>query len=993
MAYRSSPRLPLAIAIAIGLTAPAARAAAPEYDWPRLESLMRHQAFQVARQTLRADLDALNGEDRERGRYLLGYAERRLGSGSAARALLDAIPTQSLWHPRAQRELVLLDRAEGRHDAADATLERLLVQLTGLERDDAGLELADERFARGYYEPALAAYQRVAEESQDPTRREHAAYAIGWCYERLANPARAIWSWKEAVRLFPDGRQAKPARLMLANQYLRLGKPLLASDELRSLAASTQDLELAARAQFVAGEGYAAVGNWKLAGAAYAMVKPGTRWIEPAEYGEAYARWQAGDARGAKPAMERWLAKYPKSASRPAVLYALGRIHLELGAPAQARTSFEQAIAEPGAGSYEELSLFGLAELDYNDGRFAACIDRAKRLLAAYPLSAHRGPARWLLAESLLALKRYGEAIAIYTDLAEREGDLAFLEGKGDAVTFRLGLAHFRTGDYAAATSYLMDVTDGRYGQEALYWLAEATYRTGDHAVALGHYAKFLKAHPGSDKAPEAAYGQAYSAYQLKRYPEALKLFKQASDTLKPAPLRQDAMLRLGALYLNAHEWAAAEATYAALYGSQLASEALPDVLFGLAWATYRKGNAAEALKLADSFVDRFGDHPKLNRVRSIAGQAAFRLGEYPVAVSRFEAILRDPQAAPEERTDAQARIGAAYFNAGQYDQAADAYQAIYSDLQRPKTEREQIAQPLVQARIAKGDWDEAKRIALEASGSVWAGDALGRIAQGYLDKGRAEEAVKALDAIDSPTTEQRYLLAKAYFAASNAEAGLATLDSLARTPGPQQIAWTVELADRYLAANEPARAKEVYALLAKLQPGHPAVLKGAVAVATAYAKNGRDQLALDAYQELAKRFASRPDVASVAYLRIGQIELKRGNHTDAAVAYRQAEKASPAGSLAAVQARYWLGYALVAGKRYEDAAGELAKLKVPPSAGREWQALAWLKQGEAYEHMRRWKDAEKLYRQVASGAQLPAAERKEASDRLKWIDQNVNRR
>ncbi|MNX76935.1 tol-pal system protein YbgF [compost metagenome] len=866
-------------------------------------------------------------------------------------------------------------------------------QLTGLERDDAGLELADDRFLRGVYEQALVAYQRVADESKDPQRREHAAFAIGWCYERLANPARAIWSWKEAVRLFPESLQAKPARLMLANQYLKLGKPLLASDELRALAESTQDLELAARAQFVAGEGYSAVGNWKLAGAAYAMVQPGTRWSEPAEYGEAYARWQAGDTKGAKSALERWLAKYPQSATRPAVLYALGRVQLELGSPAQARAAFEKAVAEPGSGVYEELSLFGLAELDYNDGRFAACVDRVKRLLAAYPASAQKGAARWLLAESLLALKRFDEAIAIYTDLAKREGDLSFLEGKGDAVTFRLGLAHFRTGEYAAATSYLKDVTDGRYGQEALYWLAEATYRTGDYAGALGHYARFLKAYPGSDKAPEAAYGQAYSAYQLKRYGEALKLFKQASDTLRSASLRQDAMLRLGGLQLNAHDWAAAEATYGALYGSQLASDALPDVLFGLAWATYRKGNAAEALKLADTFIERFSENAKLNRVRSIAGQAAFRLAKYPVAVARFEAVLKDPQATAEERADAQARIGAAYFNAQQFDQAADVYQAIYADQDRPKAEREQIAQPLVQARIAKGDWDEARRIALEASGSLWAGDALSRIAQGYLDKGRAEDAVRALDSIESPTTDQRYLLAKAYFAASNHEAGLATLDALARMPGPQQIAWTVELADRYLAANEPARAQETYDLLAKLQPAHPAVLKGAVAVATAYAKIGRDQLALDAYRELAKRFASRADVASVAYLRIGQLELKRGNHTEAALAYRQAEKTSPAGSLGAVQARYWLGYALVAGKRYEDAANELEKLKVPATVGREWQALAWLKQGEAYEHLRRWKDAEKLYRQVANGASLPAAERKEASERLKWIDQNVNRR
>lgn len=993
MATRSNHRLSFALAIAIGLgpLSLAARAASAPVDWGRLETLIERRAYQVAREELKGELAEMLGEDRHHGAYALGRVERRLSNTPAAQQLLESIPSHSLWYPRAQKELAALYRSQGDDARADALLLALVGVLTGPERDALSLELADAWFERARYAQALDLYRGVFDAGG--AGREHAAFATGWCYERLANPARAIWSWREAVRLFPKSPQVVPARLMLSNQYLKLGKPLLASDELMALAKDSTDQELVARAQFLAGEGYAMANNWRMARSTYALVKPGTRWSEPAEYAEAYARWQLSDAKGAKPLLEKWLSKYPKSVARSAVLYALGRVNLDLAAPDAARAAFEKAAADPTPNRYAELALFGLAELDYNDKRYQACAETARKLLKIYPKSGQRGPTRWLLAESLLASKQYAEAIAVYSELAKSEGDLSFLEGKGDAVTFRLGLAHVRTGDYAAAASFLKEVVDGRYGEDALYWLAESTYRTGDYDQSVGHFARFLKKYPGSNLASEAAYGQGYAAYQLQRYDLAAKSFKTASSGLKGA-MRQDALLRLGALQLHSHDWAGAGATYNTLYSSQLDADALPDVLHGLTYAAFRLGSSAEAVKWAEAFEGRFASHAKVNRVRSLAGQSHFRLGQFTSAVERFEAILADSKATAEERSDAEARIGAAYFNAGLLDKAIAAYETVYTDSKRPEAERAELAHPLTQAKLAKGDFDGALEItARQATGSIWAGDALLRIAQGYLDKKRPSDAVSALSRIDSPTLEQRHLLAVAYRAAGETEAGLSTLDAIARVPSPRQIEWLVELADRYLEVQNPAQAREVYGLLAKESPKHPALLKGSIAIATAYAKSGRDELALAAYEELATRLGGTGELAMAAYQRIGQIALKRGNFTDAAVAYRQAEKASKPGTLSAVQARYWLGYTLVAARRYEDAANELAKLKPGPGVGPEWQALAWLKQGEAYEHQRRWKEATKLYQQIANHPKLPSTEKSEARERLKWIDQNVNRR
>lgn len=981
----------LAWGLALTLLAPGwplpALAATP--DWSRVQSLVDHQAYRLATEELRPAVSVLLGEDRHQALYWLGYSQRRLGDG-AFRTTLGQIPRFSLWYPRAQRELAAALRLENQDVAADELLYRLGDLLTGTERELAWVELAESLFERGKFRDAQELYLRELQEGRAAEPRERAAYALGWCYERMGNPARAIWSWKEALRLFPLSPRGVGARLVLSNQYLKLGKPLLAADELQAVARQTGDPELEARARFVAGEGYAAVGNWAQARAAYQAVKPGTRWSEPAEYAQAYARWQAGDARGARPELERWLTRYASSSVRPAAHYVLGRVQLELGDVAAGYAAFE-AATQPGRSSYAELARFGMAELDYNQGRLAACADQARKLLAEYPETAQRGPARWLLAEALLGLKQYPEAIAVYRALAEREGDLAFLEGKGDAVTFRLGLALFRAGDFTGAASYLRDVSSSRYGEEALYWLAEASYRTEEYAAAQELYARFQQRYPGAARVSLAAYGEAYSAYQLKAYDRALRQFKLAAPGL-PDELRQDALMRLAALQLNAHDWAGAATTYSGLYTSKLKAEHLPDVLHGLIWATYRKGDVAGAATHATSFLERFPEHPRVARVRLIAGQAMFRQARYADAAKLFQAVATDERSAAEERLEARGRLGACYYNAKQYLEAV----AVYDELFRSShgTEREGYAQLLAQARLAQGDLDGAFQVVTEhASASSWAGDVLGRIAEGYLSRSQAAAAVKALDAIEAPTPEQRYLLYQAHRAAGNPEAALAALDAVARLAGPRQAELLAELAESHLGASDPARAREAYALLATVAPKHPSLLTGSLAIAAAYLQSGAEVLALEAYRDVVKRFGGKKDVAAAAAMKVGQLELKRGNHTEAAVAYRAAEVACGAGTPGAMQARYWLGYTMVEARRYEDAARELEKLRVPPGVGKEWQALAWLKQGEAYEHLRRWKEATQLYQQLIGNKQLPAAERAEAGERLRWIETNVSRR
>ncbi len=994
----------LALSFAIG-SLPAMPAEAAELSWRRIEQLIDAKAYSVARLELATHLSALKGEDLQAARYWLGFVERRLANPQAAEDALAKVYPRSLWYPKARLELAHLLIAEKRVNEGLDVLKRLITDLTGDQRDAVRQTYADLLFAQGQIFESIEPYRELAERGLSPVRREHAMYALGWAYDKLENPARAIWSWKEALRLYPGSAHATAARNALANQYVKLKKPLLAADVLRGFPKDVFKGELKARAEYLAGEGYAQGSNWKMAIQAYSQVPVGTKFTDDAAYGLAYARWQSGDATRAAKDLEAWLARNPKSPTRPAALYALGRIREEAGKLdeaakwyAQAASIAPQASAEPNP--WIEAALYQGARLNFNRGNHAEAMRLGKLLAENFRAGTYEGPARWIMAESLLALKQFDAAIAAYASLAKEVADLSFLDAKGDSVTFRLGLAHVRSEDYAAAVGYLAQVAGSpRYGEEATFWMAEALYRSGNVDEARDTYEAFLQRYPKSVRAGAAAYGAAWCAYRQEKWDVARSGFKRAAGLLvasnsEVVTLKQDALYRLGVLSSNAHDWAGAQSAFSQLMKLEPDAEQLAEARFQVAYAAYRIGNLDEAVKGLEDFLARHAQHSRSASARSTLGQALFRLGKFDAAVTAFRGVLSDPHATPEALLDARSRIGAASFNGGDLDQAIATYRALLKDASGSAEVRAQILQPLAQAELARGNLTEARQIASEeASGLLWSGDILGKVGQAFLEKGQPKDALLALEAIATPTLEQRYLLYKARKANGDVSGALALLKSLAAEPGPQQPNWLYELGEGHADRGELDSAKDAWDELAKRYPSHALASKAQVTLAQAYLKAGQEKTALTTYELIANRFAADTPLARAAWMRIGQLRLKNGQHAEAAHAYRQAERLSDKGSGPAVQARYWLGYTMVAAKRYEDAVKELQSLNVSPEAGLEWQALAWLKQGEALEQLRRWKEAEKVYEKLVAAAGLPAAEKREAKARLDWIAKNVNGR
>ena len=674
-----------------------------------VDELVAREAYTMARFALEDPRLPRRGEDAHRHHYLTGLVLRSLGEVATASLELRAIPPASLWYPRGRRILAGLYRAQGQHQEADACMREWLLQAQPPERDQVRMELADHLFTRGEFEGARKLYQEQVDRGLVSTLGERAAFNVGWCYERLGLPARAVFSWKAAIERYPQSKQAGPTWITVANRQLKIDRPLLASDALsRAARLRGGDAELEARSAFLAAEGYASKGNWEQAATLYRGISHPT-WKEPALYGLAYAQWQLGQVREAMTGLERWLEVYPTSQARPAASLALGRILLDLDQVGLARARIEEARAR-GSSGIREQAQFLLAQLDYQDGKADRCLERARELLATFPKSKQRGRYRWLVAESLLALQRPDEAVREYQALERENDDLGFLDGKGDAVTFRIGLAQFRNGDHAAAANTLREIARrSAYEAEASYWYAEACYRSGDLTGAASAYESHLSRFPSGEKAGEAAYGAGYAHLGLKQTDLAMRSFKRAVPLLKARSFHQDAQVQLARIQLYTRDWKGAATTFDALFTSQLDEKLLAEVLYGLAYAGFRAGGSSDAEDHAREFLKRFPSDGRRNRIRDVAAQLAFQGGRYEEAIAQLDGILQDSEATRDERREARYRIAAAHFNAGHLDQARDGYQTLHDEAANGSSEQQEYAQWLVQALLGKDDLDEAR--------------------------------------------------------------------------------------------------------------------------------------------------------------------------------------------------------------------------------------------------------------------------------------------
>lgn len=580
-----------------------------------------------------------------------------------------------------------------------------------------------------------------------------------------------------------------------------------------------------------------------------------------------------------------------------------------LGRYEPARAAYETVVRSDAASPLAPDAVYGLGWLEVERDHPDAAVPWFRKLLETWPDDPHVQPVTYVLARTLVELKRYGEAAPLLT---------AFL-------------AKYPAEPHAADARYLLGV---------------ARLALGDTKAGMADLRAFVAANPTHELVPDArlkiadgerrgALEGAQAAFTLKRFDQAIALARGATRSQEP-DVRGSAWLLIGDAEVKRQRYAEALEAFEAADGSGASRDLIARARAGQALAHEKLRHWTEAFRLyQDVAADR--SDPELARW---AGEAMLALGKARLDQGDLEPALdtfrRAQRLTPQPGRSQEAR----YWEA--------------ESLRRLRRSAE--ARAAFNAVLAT---DAASPLAPEA---VYA------LATLDLEQKRLEAAVARLRKLlevwpDSPRAgDARYLLGSARLAAGDA-AGMGDLRAFVTAHPSHELAPAARhtIVEALLARGDKRELAAEYRTLTA-SPATPEGLYDTGAVAAALGQDRQRDLA---WSRLRRKFPTH-ELARRAALAQARAALEHKKYGEALAFARAAAASDDAATRAAAalvtgEAELALQHPTAALLAFEAAAG--------PGAEREIRSRALAGRGLAYEKLRRWPEALRLYQEVAASS------------------------
>ena len=361
------------------------------------------------------------------------------------------------------------------------------------------------RYERGEWVPARQALEALLTGFREAPQRAAAEYYLGWIARAEKKQDEAARRFETVMTTYPKDPLAPDAAFQRGLLYLALDKYSEANAAFDQLLQRFPNHPRADLALFSMGIALARTQKWQAAAAV----------------------------------LQQYREKYPKAENDDRVLYELAWCEKGLNRPAEAAKRYQA-------------------------------------LITAHPLSDLVVKSRTEMSELSFDAKEYDKTIAELTRSLEglKDGKLR------EEVVYRLGSAHFNKGDWAAAAgvleTFLAEFKTSPLLASAFFQAGEARLRLGENATARAHFAAAVVAAQGASKPPQVAdpkvhesallrlgeahglleewdaavrvsgqfqqqypkspylklvmFNQAWALENLKRYDDAIKLFRAVVD-------------------------------------------------------------------------------------------------------------------------------------------------------------------------------------------------------------------------------------------------------------------------------------------------------------------------------------------------------------------------------------------------------------------------------------------------------------------------------
>jgi TolA-binding protein len=433
------------------------------------------------------------------------------------------------------------------------------------------------------------------------------------------------------------------------------------------------------------------------------------RWAE--------SLWVAGDARGARRALEEFEARYPESPLRSRAMVLLAQDLVEKAKHQQAQAlllRLEKIVSENAPN--DELQL-ALGDLYLATGSHPKALSSYQALVRDFPGSRLVGAALERTAHAYFGNQNFAEAQAYYEralDETLREDRRPYLESKRIICLYRLG--HFQEalaarkefekghadqtdllaellveegGAYegqgeerAARNSFetvLKRYEDSQYALEAEYRLGLMDLKGGDFSGALARFQTLVENHPQSPWQEKTLFKMGSALYALERYDEAAQSYERVARQARETGLIVDALFNAGICRGKMNDWEGALAAYERLVQDFPNYQENQKWSLRLGFVYLQAGRPARALKTFEQ-IDTGKDAELGAEVQFWLGECFFHMEEYEKAAQEYLRVsylypLQDQWAVTGEYNAA-----VSYEKLGREEEARSIYRKLVTD-------------------------------------------------------------------------------------------------------------------------------------------------------------------------------------------------------------------------------------------------------------------------------------------------------------------------
>lgn len=581
----------------------------------------------------------------------------------------------------------------------------------------------------------------------------------------------------------------------------------------------------------------------------------------------------------------------------------IGQALMRQGNYSGAIIAFDRALKMNFDNEVREAAFYNYAVAKTEGGKipFGNSVATFEEFLTTFPNSRYSADVREYLVGGYMTENNYAAALSSINKI--KNPSQKILAAK-QQVLYALGAREVKSGDYAAAIKHLNEAIalkshDAQTGLESELWLGEAYFNNGDYSKAQKAYKNAMVGNKLSAQNKQTAlYGLAYSYFRTGDSDNATKYFEDYLAT-RPAPsgiMKADAKNRIADHYFTKKDYSKAAATYNEAYQANPATGDY--ALLQRARMNGFDGNYRNEVELLKQFVREFPKSSMLPSAYIDLGESYAQLGDTDHSIEAYSMVAsRFPNSAYGRQ--ANLLLALAYLDQNDKAQAVDTYKQLIK--QAPSSEQaRQASENLKQLMAADGQLDQYVAFMNSVPGAtpVDASDvenaAFLAAQRDYLERGLTGRLTEYLDRYPQGASRATAL---EYAVAANALAG----------NNENTIMYANELISDY--------------------SDNPAVPQALKAKAEALASQGKGELALDAYNQLATT-ASTTGMINEAQLGIMRTARDLGKYDSVIEAANAITSSSTPTAAQRSEAEYTLADALY---NTGDSAGAIEK----------WSALA----------------------------------------------------